>query len=72
MGNEYQKSLKVLFKKLESEQGARIETRRKGWMIYPPDTSRSAGHDPQDSIRSQSMGQHAFRTETLRIHRLTQ
>ena len=29
MGNEYQKSLKVLFKKLESEQGARIETRRK-------------------------------------------
>lgn len=42
MGNEYRKSLKKLFKELESEQGARIETRRKGWMIYPPDTSRSA------------------------------
>ena len=42
VGNEYQKSLKVLFKKLESEQGARIETRRKRWMIYPPDTSRPA------------------------------
>ena len=33
MGNEYRKSLKKLFKELESEQGARIETRRKGWMI---------------------------------------
>ena len=42
MGNEYRKSLKKLFKELESEQGARIETRRKGWMISPPDTSRSA------------------------------
>ena len=42
MGNEYRKSLKKLFKELESEQGARIETRRNGWMIYPPDTSRSA------------------------------
>ena len=42
MGNEYRKSLKKLFKELESEQGARIETRRKGWMVYPPDTSRSA------------------------------
>ncbi|EGR97270.1 hypothetical protein [Cutibacterium namnetense] len=42
MGNEYRKSLKKLFKELESEQGARIEIRRKGWMIYPPDASRSA------------------------------
>lgn len=42
MGNEYRKSLKKLFKELESEQGARIEIRRKGWMIYPPDVSRSA------------------------------
>ncbi|WP_084634888.1 hypothetical protein [Propionicicella superfundia] len=32
--------LKKLFRSLEA-QGARIETAKKGWLIYPPDRSRS-------------------------------
>lgn len=72
MGNEYQKSLKVLFKKLESELRSPHRDPAQRMDDLPAGYVTTSGHDPQDSIRSQSMGQHAFRTETLRIHRLTQ
>lgn len=34
------KELLELIKKLEAEQGARVETTKSGWMVYPPDKSK--------------------------------
>ena len=38
MGND----LKKLLKTLETEQGAVIKAKNKGWVIYPPDKAKPA------------------------------
>lgn len=47
------KDLSKLLKDLEA-QGFRVERRKKGWMVYPPDTTKPAVviHETLSDIRS--------------------